>query len=695
MLCIYSFCKLNVSLYYLFVLVLPLVFIIFLILKKKYLFTIITCIVLTFVSLYSFYYAKSFNKTTFNLTPVVLTATITHINNVNETFSYLTLSNCSILDGETEIKLDGNVSLSLLEYSNSAKYNIKDKVLFQTQLSSIDFFKPSGEVNTFYVNNNIKFVTESVNNYDVVFYSGNANFFDIIKQRNKDLLVDYFGSVQGNLAYSLLYGDKSSVDSQLLDSFKLSGVVHIFSVSGLHVALIAAIIYFLLKKLKANNYICFALTSLFLVLFCIFCSFSPSVFRATVMTVVFLLSKLFFKKNDALNSFSLAGIILLIINPMVFFNGGFQLSFLSVAGILFFSSVFSNIKINNKKFSNILKYCLVTISTQVALLPLLAKYYGFVATYSVFFNLITIPIFSVFYPVLFVCNLLVLIAPFLAFIYFFPKCMLLIIIYINSLAAFLPFGTIKLRAFSHLATILYFAFMFCVSKYIMLSLKLKIATALVVFILFSFAITTYNLPYYYNQNIILSYSTSYSFGTLIKSNSNNYYLVNPKITRYNLDNLKEELSSKNITKISALIIANSDFFEAKSLSEFLQEYNCKVYLQKDHQVKLNLTQIGAEVFEVENNFVQIDDFLKIKFCYYGNKLVGSVIVSNYFSLAFINTTKFSSQEDLISAITTNFDINFSCVKIYGNNYLEALRQNLTASNYLFELNQNVLLKFDY
>ena len=71
------------------------------------------------------------------------------------------------------------------------------------------------------------------------------------------MLIQNFGDEVGELAFAVLYGDKTFVSDKLLNVFKFSGVVHLFAVSGLHVGLIVAILYFLLKKLKANDIVNF------------------------------------------------------------------------------------------------------------------------------------------------------------------------------------------------------------------------------------------------------------------------------------------------------------------------------------------------------------------------------------------------------------------------------------------------------
>lgn len=477
--CIYCFAKLNLSAIYLFVVILPILFFVYLVFKRKFVFLSISFLVIIFVSFYSFFFVKNFSDTTVNNSYFVLSGSVNKINKVNNNFYYLTLDNVVGVDINGNKKtFNGNVSIGINDYNLDFDLEIQDKILCKTFLTATKIFNSMQEINSFYVKNNIKYTSNNLSYSKIVKYDGDQNLLEKLKSYNKNLLISNFGEEVGELAFSILYGDKTFVKDNLIDIFKTSGVIHLFTISGLHVGLIATIIYFILKKLKANDVANFFVCFLFLFVFCLICSFTSSVVRASIMSLTFLFAKLVFRKNDILNSLSFAGVLLLILNPLNIFDAGFQMSFLAIFGLITFGNLFNKIKIKTKILKNISTITLTTLAVQISLLPVLLKIYGNISTWGILANLISIPTFSIFYPILFLVNIVVLILPFFNFLYFLPKSMLFFLIYINSLINLLPFSFIHITSFGLTASVVWFFTQFFVSNYNLTNKKIKIIISL-------------------------------------------------------------------------------------------------------------------------------------------------------------------------------------------------------------------------
>ena len=110
--------------------------------------------------------------------------------------------------------------------------------------------------------------------------------------------------------------------------------------------------------------------SIVVLIYAILCGFTVSVTRALIMTVVLLYVKMRQFDYDGLNSLSLAGLIILLLEPLWLFDAGFQLSFLAVAGIIVLSPLISRFlcRYFNDKFANTIAVC---VSAQVATLPVI------------------------------------------------------------------------------------------------------------------------------------------------------------------------------------------------------------------------------------------------------------------------------------------------------------------------------------
>lgn len=165
----------------------------------------------------------------------------------------------------------------------------------------------------------------------------------------------------------LLIGKKDLISEEDIQSFKLSNMSHILSVSGMHTSyIILGLTYFLNGFSKRRRYI---ITIIFLIFFMFLTNFVPSVVRAVTMAIIAIIAKLLYKKNNYITSIFLSLLILLLYNPYLIKDIGLLLSFLGTLGIILFSNKIS-LKLEkklNKKASNILA---VSISAQILIFPI-------------------------------------------------------------------------------------------------------------------------------------------------------------------------------------------------------------------------------------------------------------------------------------------------------------------------------------
>ena len=686
---IFTFVYINLSPFYLFLLLIPILFFILLLYKRKFIFFSISIVLVLICSLVSFFNVAQCSKQQFVNTYAVVNADIESINKVNENFYYLTLLNCIVTtQTDANLKLDGKISLEFSVYDDNVKFNQGDKIVFASNLNSQSLFDEYDQLNTFFINQNIRYTSKISYSQDVKFFNQDKSFVQKIKDYNQNLLIQHFGQTHGNLAFSLLFGDKQNNDDQIMQVFKLSGVMHIFSVSGLHVGLIVAILFFILSKMPINKYLKFAITAMFLLVYCLLCSFSAPVFRATIMCLVVLFAKLFYKKPDSVNSFSVAGIILLILNPLTLFNGGFQMSFIAVFGIIFFSGLFKKINVKNKLLKQIILFVGVSISTTLAMLPILAKFYGFLATWSLLSNLITLPLFSIFYPVLFVANLIVLIMPFMSFLYIIPKAFLDVLIYLNQLVLALPYGVIKIKDMGLVASIFYYAAIFCISKYLIVKTIYKTLLSLSLLVISLTSWYVFSLPKINNQNSVILCSGSLSSATLLTTRDNKYYLINPDLTK--TTELKNWLEYQKIDCFDAVIITKSKDLEAKKLYLFLQDFDVlNIYLPENSQTYLNLQQLGLKCTKVDS-MMQINDIL-IEYIYYDNQIVASIIKKDNFVIATIDCSNLL-QSELDYLIAYKMPLDIDVAKIY-NKSSDLSIEMPNVKNTFLDLSSNLTITF--
>lgn len=157
---------------------------------------------------------------------------------------------------------------------------------------------------------------------------------------------------------SVAFGDTSYLSSDDKDEFKKLGIVHVISVSGLHMAIIFR---FLENLFKLEIAIAVA------IIYAIFTGAQAATVRSLIMIIILKLSKKFTRNYDGFSSLSMAAMILLIIKPYYVVDIGFGLSFLSTLGIILFYKKLSKILYKLPKRLN--ESISLTISAQSLSMP--------------------------------------------------------------------------------------------------------------------------------------------------------------------------------------------------------------------------------------------------------------------------------------------------------------------------------------
>ncbi len=316
------------------------------------------------------------------------------------------------LDNVTINGKDGkNISLFIQNWGENEDFSIKngDILAFESEIHHVKLFE-LGSFQNYYLRDNTPYSVNISSDYVTVTPIENGLKYDEkIKAKTKSLLLDNMSEGNANLCYAVLFGDKSEVDPVIKDFYSLSGVVHILTVSGLHVGFLVALLFFLLKK--CNKYMRFIVLLAVLLLYNVLCGFTPSVLRASSMAIVLLISKLSGREYDNLSSLSLAGLLIVIFSPLTALDAGFLMSYFSVAGIFL---LYPRLNKLLSKFipSKIASYIALSISAQVGILPFVANFFGTFNFLTVFANLFIVPVFGFLFPVLFILFILGLIFPF-------------------------------------------------------------------------------------------------------------------------------------------------------------------------------------------------------------------------------------------------------------------------------------------
>ena len=144
---------------------------------------------------------------------------------------------------------------------------------------------------------------------------------------------------------ALIVGDRSSIPPDLREAFNRAGVGHLLAISGLHIGIVAtgAFMFFvrILSYIKPLLWharikkaaVVFSLIPVFF--YGLLAGMSPSTQRAVIMVTVFLLSFIFEREQDLMNTLALAAMLILVVDPPALFSISFQLSFMAVLVIIY------------------------------------------------------------------------------------------------------------------------------------------------------------------------------------------------------------------------------------------------------------------------------------------------------------------------------------------------------------------------
>lgn len=261
------------------------------------------------------------------------------------------------------------------------------------------------------------------------------NLRNILSERLDEIAKEkYSGIYKG-----ILLGDKSFIDENTLDLYKISGISHILSISGLHISLIGYFIYKQLRKYRGfiiSTMISFVLVYLYSVM--IGTGFSTK--RALIMFSISILANMIGRSYDLLTALSLAGIIIVIDNPMAIFNTGLLLSFVAIIGIEPMYKLISKVLDSKNKIINTF---FTSLCINAVTMPILINSYYEISMYSPIVNVLILGVAGYMVGLGFVGSIVSFININLGKVIIYPGCVILKIYeFICEKVALLP-GAVK------------------------------------------------------------------------------------------------------------------------------------------------------------------------------------------------------------------------------------------------------------
>ena len=216
------------------------------------------------------------------------------------------------------------------------------------------------------------------------------------------------------LIWAMALGWKTGLTDEVTASFIQTGTMHIFAISGLHIALIAGILVQMLRIFRMPRGKCGFLVIPIIWFYTLATGWQASAIRSAIMMSVVIGGWALERPGDLVNSLAAAGLIILIWDPCQLFQPGFQLSFFVVLSLALFHPAFDAVRRRllqpdplllpqrqprwKRWLATPIQYVTAGLATSLAAwigsLPLIAWYFHMVTPVSLLDNLVIVPLSS-------------------------------------------------------------------------------------------------------------------------------------------------------------------------------------------------------------------------------------------------------------------------------------------------------------
>ncbi|MDC7975972.1 DNA internalization-related competence protein ComEC/Rec2 [Bacillus sp. BLCC-B18] len=232
----------------------------------------------------------------------------------------------------------------------------------------------------------------------------------LLRQQAISGVTEMFPEQSGAFMNALVFGDRQQMIYEVEEQYQQFGLVHLLAISGSHIVLLMMIVYFILLRSGVTREIATVCLFFCIPLYMVLAGASPSVIRASITGVLMLIAFMCSIRLSSLDALSVTAICMLIFDPYLVFNIGFQFSFVGSFALLLSAPLLlesSNGVIRNSIY--------ISFISQLVSTPILLYHFGYFSPYSIFLNILYVPFLSL---IVLPCSIVILICipiiPFLA-----------------------------------------------------------------------------------------------------------------------------------------------------------------------------------------------------------------------------------------------------------------------------------------
>lgn len=456
---------------------------------------------------------------------------------------------------------------------------------------------------------------------------------EIIKKHSENIK-----SPELEILSGLVFGSEAvSPDDKIKENFKNSGLLHLLAASGLNVALIYGIWWWLASLARLPYNLSIITGAVFVILYTFMTGFPPSILRASIMLLFVLFGKLIDRKTSTIALIFFVGFLILLFRPKMIFDIGFQLSFMVTLGLVVCCSViiekFKNIDEKYKeKFKNssrfkkyvfflfspekLVSIVCVPLIAQLWVIPLQLHYFNNIAPLSVFANIAVVPFIGILSFIGFIGSIFSLVPKISSFIVFvfdmIAKPFLTLLVKISEFFASFKYSLITTSGFNLFQIFSFWGLILILTFYIQKNFSKKYLIyflSLLVIFLMSF-IKIDNIK----QNLeIMMFDVQNADCFLIKTPNKKYIMIDSAKSGFRgFDDAKNiinpYLRNERIRKIDYLIITHFDSDHSGGAISLLKNFRVNnIIIQNENKTTKTSKEILSYLKENKLNYKIINN----------------------------------------------------------------------------------------
>ena len=528
-----------------------------------------------------------------------------------------------VFNGEKAENLNARTIVTIYDsVENYSKIKIADKVeLSGKLLSPIKAKNPSQFDYGNYLRNHGTYAVFYAKDYQVLESTPTAiqKFMQGVNNFREEIIAvhsNYLKSPNLEILGGIVFGDDAVSPPQVIkQSFINSGLLHILAASGMNVAFIYSFFYFLMSLFGVNFKFKVCLGIVTVLIYALMTGLGASVIRAACMLIFVLIGKLIDRDAHSISLLSFVALLMLLYNPLYINDVGFQLSFIVTFGILVSAPIIG--KLPNRIADFLLGTVSIPIIAQLWVIPVQIFYFNNISLYSVFANIMSVPILMVLSFGGFISSLLAGIPPISHFICrtfdIVLNPLITLLVNISDFWGKLPHSTLQTTHPSVFQIIIYYGILLCITGLLYKEFNgkriLKPTLAILIIIL------GFTLIPIKNHNLeITAFDVGNADCFLIKTPENKYLMIDTARSGYRGGKSQAEiivlkyLKDKGIKNLDSIIVTHFDNDHCGGAVSLMNGLNVsKIYVNDKEHTSYAAKDIYNTALKTKTNLLEANE----------------------------------------------------------------------------------------